>query len=321
MIGQPVNTSIGLSRLNSDNVSFNCFIDGGTVHSVQVTWYGPGAGTTSFHPQSPVPIQTDPDTGRVRSTLLLSDSAGDYWCETSYLNAPDCTAMSQSNTATLFIVTAPALLSEPTPMQLNVTMGTTLSYDCSFNASDTNSRLTFEPELANFSVFWTGPLGIIENGVSYEVLLSLSDEIVNITLIIREVDSSLGGEYTCTAENIDGSINSTVLLYVDPIIDPTNYTAAQNDSVTITCTVQDQPETFVSWQKEINGTFETLNSQITSNGRILNTTSRNLTFERVLFGDEGVYRCVADTVEFGALSSNHVLLTGVYVCMCGIIPW
>ena len=304
-----------------DNVSFNCFIDRGINSTIQVTWHGPGAGTSSFHPQTLVPILTNSgsDSGRDRSTLLVSDIAGDYWCETQYMNAPGCTEVSQSDMATLFIVTAPTILSEPTPLQQNVTMGTTISYDCSFNASDASSRLNFEPELANFSVFWMGPSGMIENGRFYEILVSQDDKIVNTTLIISDVDSTVGGNYSCSAENIDGFVNSTVLLYIDPVVEPTNYTVTNNDSLTVTCTVQDFPEPSFTWQKQINGIFQTLDAQTVNDGRTLNTSSKNFTFERILFNDQGLYRCVAETVEFGALSSNEVTVTGVSVCVINSI--
>ena len=307
----PVHTSIGASRLNSDNVSFRCIVSGGTRHPVEIIWFGPAAGSPSFNPQPQLPL----GNGVVQSTLVLTgvtyNVTGDYWCETRYDNAPGCTETSQSDSATLFIVEAPFLIIEPDPPQLNVTADTTLSYQCSFNASNDSSRLDFQPDLANFSASWTGPLGAtIENTSSYEVLLYFYDEIVNTTLIIINASSSEGGQYSCIAENIDGFDNSTVLLYVDPVIQPINYTVAINDTLTITCDVQDFPAPSFTWQKELNNTFQTLSPQIDTNGRILNTTSKNLTFDPIIFGDEGVYRCVVYTLEFESIPSNDILLTG-----------
>ncbi len=308
--GHPVHTSIGASRLNSDNVDFTCIINGGIGALVNITWYGPTAGSPSFNPQPQFSLAN----GAVRSTLILTgvtyNHTGDYWCDTTYNNAPGCTETSQSDKATLFIVEAPLLLIEPHTLQLNFTAGSTLSYHCSFNASNSSSRLDFQPELANFSVSWTGPLGAIENSSSYEVLLYMDDEIVNTTLIITNASSAEGGQYSCIAENIDGFDNGTILLYVDPVIQPTNYTVTINETLTITCDVQDFPAPSFTWQKEFNNMFPTLSPRIDTDGRVLNSTLKNLTFDPIIFGDEGVYRCVVCTSEFEAISSNEILLTG-----------
>ena len=291
-------------------MSFICIVDGGRNKGVQIIWIGPNSTLITLSWQNMVEF----GNGRVRSTLTLSnityDHVGDYWCIANYTDE-DCRVSSESTPGTLFIVEAPQILIEPDPPQQNVSAGSTLSYSCTFNASELASRLSFQLELSNFSVFWVGPSGVLQNSSVYEIIHSFDEEIANTTLILKNVSSADGGLYTCVAENIDGSDNSTVLLYVDPVIDPTNYTATVNDTLVIFCDVQDFPAPNFRWQKEINGTFFTLDPMLlTGGGDVIDTTKKNLTIVTVLFGFDGVYRCVSNTTEFGSLVSNGALITG-----------
>ena len=47
------------------------------------------------------------------------------------------------------------------------------------------------------------------------------------------------------------------------------------------------------------------------NVNISGETDRNLTFLPVEFGDEGVYRCIVTTLDFGVHELDGVTLTGV----------
>ena len=291
-------------------MSFICIVDGGRNKGVQIVWIGPNSTLITLSWQNIVEF----GNGRVRSILTLSgityDHVGDYWCIANYTDE-DCRESSESTPGTLFIVEAPQILIEPDPPQQNVSAGSTLSYSCTFNASERASRLSFQLELSNFSVFWVGPSGVLQNSSVYEIIHSFDEEIANTTLILKNVSSADGGLYTCVAENIDGSDNGTVLLYVDPVIDPTNYTATVNDTLVIFCDVQDFPAPNFRWQKEINGTFFTLDPMLlTGGGDVIDTTKKNLTIVTVLFGFDGVYRCVSNTTEFGSLVSNGALITG-----------
>ena len=275
-------------------------------------WMGPNSTQIDLSQKTTIVL----GNGRVQSTLTLSDitydHVGDYWCVTNYTDE-DCRVFTESTPGTLFIVEAPQLLIEPDPPLQNVSAGSTLSYSCTFNASESSSRLSFQLELSNFSVYWVGPSGVLQNSSVYEIIHSFDEELANTTLILKNVSSAEGGLYTCVAENIDGSDNSTVLLYVDPVIEPTNYTATVNDTLVIFCDVQDFPAPDFRWQKEINGTFSTLDPRpmlLTGGGGIRETTWKNLTFDPVLFGFDGVYRCVVSTTEFGSLVSNGALVTG-----------
>jgi len=290
--------------LSTDTVGFQCTVRGGINQPLNVTWMGPAIASNLHTIDNTLLPNHD-----VQSTLTLSgvtyDSVGEYWCITSYNNA-QCQATSSSDPATLFIVEAPTLVTEPDPPLQNVSAGSFVDYHCSFLAPENSSRLSFQQELTNFTVFWEGPSDI-DNNFSYQVVNFIDEDFFNSTLSIANTSSVEGGLYTCIARNIDGMVNSSALLFVDPVIQPINYTTTVNYSLTITCDVQQFPVPSFLWQKYVAGSFQTL-----INSSLLVTTNENLTFELVDFDDQGEYRCGVYSTEFGLVYSNSILITGGY---------
>ena len=102
-------------------------------------------------------------------------------------------------------------------------------------------------------------------------------------LEIINVDSSSGGEYTCTVNNTAGSGSDTAFFYVAPyIVTPLQEVTltTSGDFVNINCDLAGFPSPFVEW-------FD-INDNLVSNTSLLQ-------FSLVTFGDEGLYRCVATT--------------------------
>ena len=104
----------------------------------------------------------------------------------------------------------------------------------------------------------------------------------NSTLInVRITDASLGGNYTCTVINAAGTSMASTTLYVAPYIitplEEQTLTAA-GSTVNISCEVAGFPSPTVNWLD--------MNNMEVSDLALLQ-------FNPVMFGDEGIYRCVA----------------------------
>ena len=102
-------------------------------------------------------------------------------------------------------------------------------------------------------------------------------------LEVMDIDASSGGVYTCTVSNTAGNDSASTTLYVAPyIVTPLEeQTLTTNRSnVNISCDTDGFPSPTVSWVDMTN--TEVVNMSL-------------LEFNPVMFGDEGLYRCVATT--------------------------
>ena len=109
-----------------------------------------------------------------------------------------------------------------------------------------------------------------------------SESVLNVV----DIDASHGGSYICTVSNAAGAESASATLYVEPYIDTPleRETLAINGSnLNISCNAVGFPIPVVVWV-DMQG-IEVSNSS-------------QLQFSPVLFGDEGLYRCVA-TSEIG----------------------
>ena len=107
-------------------------------------------------------------------------------------------------------------------------------------------------------------------------------------LEVMDIDASSGGVYTCTVSNAAGSDSASTTLYVAPyIVTPLEeQTLTTNGSnVNISCDADGFPSPTVSWVDM-------------TNAEVMNTSL--LEFSPVMFGDEGLYRCVA-TAEINSM--------------------
>ena len=144
----------------------------------------------------------------------------------------------------------------------------------------------------------------------------VKDEIVldneasdSLTLIIDSASS--GGNYTCTISNVAGSDSASTTLYVAPyIVTPLEeQTLTTNGSnVNISCDADGFPSPTVSWV------------DMTSNIEVVNMSL--LEFSPVMFGDEGLYCCVA-TAELNGMSStttDDTILVGKHAIIVNHSP-
>ena len=101
------------------------------------------------------------------------------------------------------------------------------------------------------------------------------------TLLVNDIDASSGGSYTCLVSNAAGNDSASITLYVAPyIVTPLEeQTLTTNGSnVNIICDAAGFPSPSVNWVDMMS--VEVSNTPL-------------LEFNPAMFGDEGVYRCVA----------------------------
>ena len=125
-------------------------------------------------------------------------------------------------------------------------------------------------------------------------------------LTLMDIDASSGGIYSCTVSNLAGNDSATSTLYVAPyfIIHPENVETSNSSKVNISCLAESFPEPEYMWMKDGD-------SSLVREGVITVDMPNSLGFRPVLFGDEGVYVCVAfitiDMVVYNESSDTTVL--------------
>ena len=124
-------------------------------------------------------------------------------------------------------------------------------------------------------------------------------------LPLMDIDASSGGNYTCTVSNTAGNDSASTTLYVAPyIITPLEEQTptASGSNVNISCDAAGFPSPTVNWV-------------VMTNMEVSNTSL--LQFNPIIFGDEGLYRCVA-SVEIDGLNFNatdETTLVGMFSVM------
>ena len=120
------------------------------------------------------------------------------------------------------------------------------------------------------------------------------------TLVVTDINASSGGNYTCLVSNAAGNGSASTTLYVAPYIvtpleEQTLTTNASN--VNINCNAAGFPNPTVNW------------IDISTNMQVSNQSL--LQFSPVIFGDEGIYRCLA-TVEINGVTFTATNVTTVF---------
>ena len=124
----------------------------------------------------------------------------------------------------------------------------------------------------------------------------------NSTHNVRITDASFGGNYTCTVTNVAGTDMASTTLYVAPYIVSLleeSTLAASGSNVNISCDAAGFPSPTVNWVDSDN--MEVSGSPL-------------LEFTPIMFGDEGLYCCVAvaeiNGTSFSVTDNN--ILVGMY---------
>ena len=107
-------------------------------------------------------------------------------------------------------------------------------------------------------------------------------------LAVMDIDASSGGVYTCTVSNTAGNDSASTTLYVAPyIVTPLEELTLtfNGSSINILCQADGFPLPSVSWDRN------TTNEVVSDNSQLIIPT--------VTFGQEGVYRCLANVTVNG----------------------
>ena len=238
-----------------------------------ITWEGP---------VSPIPYPTmDEQNGIATSNLtvnLTTDYVGGYHCIAQYR---DCNVTVASFSGTLTILPPVQILLLPVD-QLRIP-----GDDVNFTCVSTND--------GTVSIEWMRPQGNLTGS-----RVDLEDNVTSI-LTLTGVESSIGGQYTCTASNEAGRDSATAVLYISPVVTPNRTRVNVNESVTLTCVVQDPALGVIQWEKmAANELFQPLD----------NEQDRTLIIQTVRYDSGGTYRCNVDTSLFGMLISTGSILIG-----------
>jgi hypothetical protein len=95
------------------------------------------------------------------------------------------------------------------------------------------------------------------------------------------IDASYGGNYICVASNAAGDDSASAMLYVTPYIVTQleeDILVVNGSRLNINCDAEGFPTPMVNW-------VAMLDVEVSS--------TMMLQFSPVLFGDEGIYRCIA----------------------------
>ena len=125
-------------------------------------------------------------------------------------------------------------------------------------------------------------------------------------LEVMDIDASSGGSYTCTVSNAAGSGSASTTLYVAPyIVTPLEEVILtfNGSSLNLTCEADGFPLPTVSWDR--NTTDEVVSDDTL------------LIIPTVTFGQEGIYRCLANVTISGVDYEASDTMTVVGKCDYG----
>ena len=102
------------------------------------------------------------------------------------------------------------------------------------------------------------------------------------TLMLRDVNASTGGAYTCVASNSAGNDSADVSVFIAPyfIMEPQDVGGLNGDTVSLTCLAEAFPSPSYQWFREERSLREDLNASL-----------EMLSFDPLVFGDEGEFFC------------------------------
>ena len=166
-------------------------------------------------------------------------------------------------------------------------------------------------------ITWRLPTGeIVDAGQEMSEVWSVSS-----TLTIPDITAADGGNYTCLVENEAGVSEATAVLSVPLYIsgEQVGLNTSNGSMENITCMIEGFPVTYV-WEKmdEVNVSANGSGSGIGSGSGSMTMPEqtyspvmigRVLEFNPILFGAEGVYRCVALRDVGDEVTSDAITVT------------
>ena len=150
--------------------------------------------------------------------------------------------------------------------------------------------------LLNGSTITSGASSYIISSTDFSSILTISQ--------ITAPDH--GGLYQCIAQNIAGNGSVTTYVFVSPrfIIQPLQTLSVNGMNNNLTCEAESFPVPQHMWRKH------------EQNGRILDVGPDDyfLPFNPIVFGDAGIYQCIATSNSITIYSNNATLYGELYIC-------
>ena len=124
------------------------------------------------------------------------------------------------------------------------------------------------------------------------------------TLILTNVNASTGGEYSCVISNIAGNASASTFVFISPYftIQPEDRGGSNGSILSLICEAEAFPAPQYQWAR-LNGVF--------IREAVLGTNFAIVSFNPLMFGDEGIYFCNATSGDV-TIQSNLVTLRGKF---------
>ena len=151
----------------------------------------------------------------------------------------------------------------------------------------------------NFTWYYNGQE--VSGDTTIIIIIIVTDDATYSQLTINNATAMNGGDYTCNVSNAAGHDTATGMLLVRPFLvtEPVPLTLTTNgSSVTLECDGESFPDPTYMW--------EIINSE---EDYVIVIDTQNLTFDLVVFGDEGTYRCTVISEGAGNVTTNDSVLT------------
>lgn len=142
------------------------------------------------------------------------------------------------------------------------------------------------------TITWTGPVFVADVAQTDTGMTTSSAATIYI------VDTSYGGQYTCSASNQDGSTAASAILYVTPIPTPEVVLTRIGESVSVMCVAQSFPSGNFDWEA-----YTSAFARFITWAPGINRQTITFSPITVLHGTR--YRCAVTTMEFGRVVSTR----------------
>ena len=273
-------------------IVLTCTVYGGTGvgNAVDIVWSGPAVTSQ--------PATMDLNDGNYTSNLTLTNVtmffSGVYECTARYVNSLCTTSISSD--LRLDVIAPPSVIFETQSPHI-VSREANVRFMFRFLAHPSFTSVTCNsPTGENITSFTR-----VNNNDAFEITLSIT---------VSRVVHADGGNYSCTANNIAGSIIATTLLIVRPEVVPQQVLARNGDNISLNCSTQSIPEPSFRWENIYLNDSNSIPDLSIGSGENTETDS-SLTFEPIQYENAGVYRCVVLFIAASLeISSNGVLLAG-----------
>ena len=129
-------------------------------------------------------------------------------------------------------------------------------------------------------------------------------------LTLMSVTAEDGGTYTCNVTNSAGSDTYSTSVFISPRItlDPTSVNASNGTTeISFTCNATGFPQPEIEWMREDDSLPTSASGENTTTLTIAGENTTTLTIAPVLFGDEGLYYCVATSNQLTVESTRATL--------------